>query len=133
MNGVRVLPKKRRPACRKCPESREPPVQKRRREYPQVRMIVEIYAYVDPRDPPKRACRGQHKCSSRPRPVNAHHCRMFVQPERARVRRQTSNMEDHTVNILRMRENPPVARLQLLRPFESARDCAHANLNAVSS
>ncbi len=37
------------------------------------------------------------------------------------------------MNVLRMGENPTVARLQLLRPLESSCDCAHANLNAVSS
>src|SRR5580704_107967 len=133
MNGVRVFPKKRRPPSGKCPESREPPIKKRGREYPQVRVIVKIYADIYPRDPPKRARRSQHKRRARPRAVNAHQRRMFVQPKRTRVRHQASNMKDHTVKILGMRENPAVVRRQRCRAIRFAHLRTHTNLIAVSS
>src|ERR1700722_2779241 len=65
--------------------------------------------------------------------MNAHQRRMFVQPKRARVRHQTSNMEDHTMEILRMRENPPAVRSRRFRSFEATHRRTHTTLNAVSS
>ena len=107
VNCVGVLPKERWPGTRKCPESAEPSVHERRSKNPKVRMVVKVDANIYSRNPPQQDRRSCHKCPARPRTRDAYKLRMFVKPERASVRGQTSYMENHAVEVLRMSENMP--------------------------
>jgi hypothetical protein len=107
MNRVGVFPKERWPSARKCPESAEPSVHERRSKNPAVRMVVKVNANIYSRNPPQQNRRSCHKGRSGPLTRDAHKLGMFVKPERACIRDQTSYMEDHAVQILRMRENMP--------------------------
>src|ERR1700683_2519955 len=107
VNCMCILPKERRPATGKCPESAEPSIHERRGKNPPVRMVVEIDANVYSRNPAQQNRRSQHKRPSGPRARDAAKLGMFVKPDRACIRGQTSDVEDHAVQVLRMSENMP--------------------------
>jgi hypothetical protein len=108
MNGnVAVLPKKRRPAANKSPDSPEPTIGEWRSENWPVGMIVKVYADVDPGNPAQHRSRSQHECDAGPWPRDAGHAGMQVQPECAAVCRDADEMKNHAVPVLGMGEHAP--------------------------
>ena len=96
MNGdVRVLPKKRRPAARKCPESSKPPVDERRSEDPTMRVVVEVDTNVYSCDPTEDRRRGDHEGRSGPWAGDAGELGVMVQPEGACECNEARCVEDH--------------------------------------
>src|SRR5882672_7493227 len=97
---VAVLPKKRRPPTRKCPNSAEPAIDEVRDEDWPMGMIVEVDTDVYARDPTKHQSRSCHKGDARPRARDAGYLRVLVEPERASICREANNMEGHAMPVL---------------------------------
>lgn len=111
VNGhVGVLPKKRWPATRKCPESSEPPIDERRGKDPAVGMVVKVDANIYPRDPTENARRSYDEGRSGPWAGDAGKLGVLVKPECACESNEAPDMEDYTVSVLRMSKNAPTAQ-----------------------
>lgn len=92
-------------------------------------MVVKIHADVDPGNPAQHRRRRYYKRHARPRASDPHQLRMFVQPERAGIRRETSDVENYTVPVLRIGQNPPAAG----RCHGIATRDTHNNLSAAAT
>src|SRR5216684_1023920 len=78
-----------------------------------MRMVVEIDGNVDTRDPAKHDDRSRDECGHRPEAVNMGTLRMKVYPKRAAVSQQRHSVEDETVRVGLVAQDPFSAHRRL--------------------
>src|SRR5690349_297209 len=71
-----------------------------------MRMVVEIHGHVDARDPAKHDDRRRDECGHRPEAVDMRTLRMKVYPKRAAVSQQRDSVEDETMRVGLVAQDP---------------------------
>ncbi len=127
---VAVLPKERRPTARECPHPAEPAIEELRCEDWPVGMVVEVDADIDSGNPAQHQSRSQHKGYTGPWASDAGYLGVEVEPERANIGRETNEMKEYAVPVLRVGENAPGP--QHCRGRSGAGLWDHSNLKAAA-
>src|SRR5277367_974596 len=93
-------------------------------------MVVKVNADINAGNPAKHRSRGCHKCYSRPRTRYAHQSGVRIKPKRASVGRETSDVKDHAMEVLRVGQDAPPDRSSRSSGWRVAHNSLKARVTA---